>query len=234
MGIKLSEEAAAPALKEAFGRMLGSVLVGVRQIFLPYLSASVALFALGGYVVYARVLSGPFWPRPVLYTLVLGLAVVYGTAALAYAGVLSFFSALKRTAAYAEDFCYDLLEAVKEKLRARLDGLEDGLAKQQAHVLLDNSLREVLAPLKQWRFSSAPALLTGVLLSLVTCISRSVFLARLARVSGKTVQLSRLFASRATLAGALFLNMRWLAALALWAGYGAGFLFLAVNLYWVW
>ena len=59
-------------------------------------------------------------------------------------------------------------------------------------------------------------------------------MARLARIPAATVSFSAVFASRATLVGALILNFRWLATLVLWLLYALGAAAFLFNVWLVW
>ena len=222
---------AAERLRAAFVLSLGGLLTGLRRILVPYLLLSLGIFVLAVYALYKMLML----PVPVfgIFSTVLFVVfvVLYGLSALLYAGVLSVVSALRLAASYTEDFFYELLETLKAHLRERVDRWDEGIGKQQAKILLNNSVREVLSPLKQLRFRSVPTVLIVVLISVITFVSRSVFLGRLGRLTGATISWSALFASRATLVGALFLNMRWLATGVLWGLYGLG---VGVILFNVW
>ena len=165
------------------------------------------------------------------WLLVLG---VFGVLALAYALLTALVFALRSAAVNVEDFLYMLFASVKDKVRSKIDAMDEGIAKQQAKVILENSLREVFAPLKELRFRTLPALVAGVFVSCLTLVSRAVFLARLARLPAATVQFSAVFASRATLVGALILNFRWLATLALWLLYALGAAVMLLSIWMVW
>ena len=58
---------------------------------------------------------------------------------------------------------------------------------------------------------------------------RSVLLSRLVKISGQTVQLGKLFAGRATLVGAIFLNLRLFSTLLLIFLYIVGIVALILN-----
>ncbi len=236
MGIKLSDVQPQPTaterLQAGFLIAWGGLLAGLQKIVLPHLLGALAWFLLVSYGVYKVWLSVPY-TTPIHWTATLLILGGYALSLAGYALVLSVVWGIYSAAAYAEDFFYELFDALKEKIRRHIQSMDEGMAKQQAKVILDNSLRDVLAPLKAWRIRSASAL-AGAFLALLTFISRSVFLAKLARVSGATIQWSRVFASRATLVGALFLNMRWLAILLLWLLYAAGAVALLFTLVWIW
>ncbi len=241
MGIKLSQTdpkdlpnipptSTSERLRLGVVLILGGVLEVLRRVVLPHFLLAFGLLFVTGYALFHAAAAWPAWFAWLILP-VAGLLVV--TSAFGYALLTSLFCALKQAATYAEDFFYELLEAVKDKIRQKIDNLEEGVAKQQAKVMLDNSVREVFAPLKQLRVGSVPGVLLTIVVGVLTFISRSVLIARIARVSGKTIQFSRIFASRATLVGALFLNMRWLAALLLWTLYGLGLLIFAVDIWWI-
>ncbi len=236
MGIKLSAEAVSPApsvaqrLRAGFLLVLGGLLAVLQKAVLPHLLLALGLLAATGYALYHQLQQSAGWLVAAVLpaTLLIG-----GILALGYAFLTALLYSLKSAASYAEDFFYELFEALKDKIRKKIDNWEDGIAKQQAKVIVENSVREVLAPLKQLRVGSVPKVLLTILVGVLTFISRSVFLARVARATGTTIRFSRIFASRATLVGALFLNMRWLAALLLWMLYIAGGLVFILDLWWI-
>ncbi len=234
MGIKLSEEPkvrTSERLRAGFVLVLGGLLIALKRAVLPHFLLATVLLLVTGYAVYHHVSA---WPAPLNWLILFLSGILGGVLAMGYAFAGAFLYALKQAATYAEDFFYELFEALKDKIRAQIDSLEEGMAKQQAKLILDNSVREVFAPLKQLRIGSVPGVLLAVLVGILTFVSRSVFIARVARTAGTTVKFSRIFASRATLIGALFLNMRWLATLALWMMYALGVLILLWSVYLVW
>lgn len=243
MGIKLSADSTpgqlpggqtdtpAERLRAGFLLILGGLVVVLKRAVLPHLLLAFGLWLINGVAWYSVTVAGTVLPAPLGWSILLAALLVGAVAALGYAFLTALFYSLKSAAAYAEDFFYELFEAIKDKIRAQINTLEDGVAKQQAKVMLDNSVREVLSPLKNLRVGSVPAALLTVVLGIMTFVSRSVFVARLARVSGKTVHFSTIFASRATLVGALFLNMRWLAALLLWVMYAIGLLVFILDIW---
>lgn len=229
---KDSAQTAAGRLKAAFVFSLGTLLVAVRTIFLPHLLAGVGLLVLSCYAVYKSWLF--LLPFPLSCLAWLFVLAFLGIFAFGYALLAALVFALRSAAVNIEDFLYTLFSSVKESVRAKIDTMDEGLAKQQAKVILENSLQEVFAPLKALRFNTAPALVAGVFVSLLTFISRAVFLARLARLPAATVSFSAVFASRATLVGALILNFRWLATFLLWLLYAAGILVVVFDIWVIW
>ena len=229
---KAAVPVAVQQLKAAFILALGGLLVAVRTIFLPHLLAAVVLFALAFYGAYQ--LCGAWMVAPFSWITGGVLFVGYGAVALLYALATSLVFALRSAAVNVEDFLYALFGSLKDKVRSKIDSMEEGMAKQQARVILENSVREVFAPLKEFRLQAAPAVAAGILVWLLSGVTRSVFLARLARISGATVNFSAIFASRATLVGALILNFRWLATGVLWILYAAGALVFVLNIWLLW
>lgn len=239
MDIKLSSDAAAESaqttqtqrLRNGFIVIVGGLTVLLKRAVLPHMSLGGCLWVLSVYAAYK--LGFAKWQLPAVlgWGWIVGFALLTAAAATGYVFLTSLAAALKGAATYAEDFFYELFEALKDKIRTKINTMEEGIAKQQAKVILDNSVREVLSPLKSLRLRSVPTVLIACLLGILTFVSRSVFLARLARISGKTVHFSTIFASRATLVGALFLNMRWLAALLLWMLYAVGLFWFAWDMW---
>ena len=236
MGIKLSDpieekDTQTDRLRNGFILVLGGLTELLKRSVLPHLSLGGCLWVMTGYAVYKLGFIKLQLPGVMAWSLLIGLALLSAVLVTGYVFLTSLFSALKGAATYAEEFFYELFESLKDKVRSKIDTMDEGIAKQQAKVILDNSVREVLNPLKTLRFNSVPKVLIACLLAVLTFVSRSVFLARLARISGATIHFSTIFASRATLVGALFLNMRWLATLLLCLLYALGLLWLGWDIW---
>lgn len=223
---------AADGVRTAFVALLNAMLRSLRVVLLPHLLACLCLFVLAGYALY----KAWFGALPgVLYWLAALVNIVaWGALAVMYAVLLSSVFGIYTVSVCVEDFFYALFADIKEKLQDHINSMQDGVAKQQARVLVRNSIAEVFSPLKNLHLSSVPAAAALVLLSALTFVSRSVFFARLARAAGPTVKLSSVFASRATLVGALLLNLRCLSVLVLWILYAAGILVLGLILWLAW
>lgn len=242
MGIKLSAVSAderlnstdgsSQRLRGAFWAVFSGLIAVLRQIVLPHMLAAFGLFVLAALLIFK---TGAGVAAPLSWFLSLPLIGLFGVAAFVYGVGLAVVFSVHAVAAHVEDFLYALFESVKDKAFAQIDAtMDEGIAKQQAKVILDNSVRQAFAPLKAMRLSRAPSAIAGVFLSLMTLVTRSVFLARLARLSTSTVHLSAIFASRATLVGALLLNLRWLSALLLWLLYAFGGIVLVFILWGLW
>jgi len=236
MGINLSKGTiplAQPAdrLQAGFILILGGLLAVLKRVVLPHIGLAAGIWLVTVYAVYKTATANTYLPGFLIGLYGLLFVLISAVGAFVYAFLMALFCALKEAATYAEDFFYELFEILKTKIRAHIANMEEGIAKQQAKVIVDNSIREVLAPLKKFKVGSVANVVSGVLLAVLTFVSRAVFLARLARLTGATVNLSAIFASRATLVGALFLNMRWLATFILWLLYGIGCLMLAWDIW---
>ena len=240
MGIKLS---AVPKgeelenLKEPFSlsflSLLNVMMLAWRRVFLPHLSAMMVLLFLAGIGFY-QLFEGVNGGLTPLGWICLALFLfIYGSFCFGYAVVLSFVFSIKEVAVCVEDFLYALFSYIKANVLAKINNMEEGIPKQQAKIILNNSIKEVFLPLRSLHLNSILDTAAALLLLLFTFVSRCVFLARLARFSTKTVQFSKLFASRATLVGALFLNLRWLSILLLGILYVVVFIILIINIWWV-
>ena len=74
----------------------------------------------------------------------------------------------------------------------------------------------------------------ALLLAGVTAMAvRAVLFSKVSKWSGRTIQLGKFFAGKATLAGAVFLNLRFFTALLLAVCYAAGAALLGINIYFV-
>lgn len=221
----LSPSASSPTL---FGRCLGSFVFFLQKAVLPHMLAGFGLFAVLSYVAYLHFLV-PIHLHGLLLWIALGLVLGgYGLLAFCYALLTTVLFALRLACVAWDEFVEDTLDKIKDKMLARLDGVQDGLAKDQAKVLVRGSVREVLRgeyresmPLPKW--------VATVVLGVLSLVLRSVLVARIVRASGTTIKLSKLFAGKATLVGAVFLNLRFFSTLLLGVAYAAGGMLLLIN-----
>lgn len=217
-------------VQKAFSGVLQFLMRALREVFLPHLLWGSAVFMVGGLAVF-RFTSGPFENAPwLLAAWGIWLLFWYGLAALVYTFCTAGVFAMRAVCAKVEDLLYAFFAAVKENLAQKIENMDEGLAKDQARVLMKNSISEVAALLKTYKLRSVPGALAAVFLSLLTFAARSVLVARLMQFSGATVSLSAVFASRATLVGAIFLNLRLICSVLLWILYLCGAAFTGLNL----
>lgn len=111
--------------------------------------------------------------------------------------------------------------------------MDEGVAKEQAKILLADSLAEVVGELKRAPMSSVGGLLARGFLSMVSLIAKSVFIGRIMELSGATVSMSAVFASRVTLVGAILLNMSLICTVLLWGLYLLGVLVFGGSVWFV-
>lgn len=226
MSIKLS---AAPADNSFFKQGLQSLVDVLRRVFLPHLAGGIGVFVLVSYVTYATILKPLPFPSWLITVLAWTFFVLYGGAAFIYALVAASVFALRSACIAWEDFLDGLITRVKDNLASRLDNWNDGIAKEQAKVLVRGSVREVLWVDGRRQLQSVPRWLTTVFLGALVLALRSVLVARIVKVSGQTIRLGKLFAGRATLVGAVFLNLRLFSTLLLWLVYAIGLVVLVFN-----
>ena len=119
-----------------------------------------------------------------------------------------------------DNFIDDVLDQVQEKMISRLDTFNDSLAKDQAKVLVRGSVQEVYENTR--RSATLPRWLITATLGVLMLAVRAVLTARILKFAGTTIKVSKIFAGKATLVGAIFLNLRLFATLLLAVVYIAG------------
>ncbi len=203
----------------------------LRRVFLPHLLGGMGLVLLVAYATHVCVLVPAHLP-PRLETLI-AVFLFSGYAVLGF--FYSFFAAcvfaLRAACVTWEDFIDRLFEQVKDNIASHLEDMNEGIAKDQAKVLVRGSVREVFSAARRDGLTSVPKWVVAIFLGALTLTMRSVLIARIIKISGTTVRFSKLFAGKATLVGAVFLNLRLFSTLLLLLTYAVGAGTLAVNLY---
>ncbi len=194
--------------------------------------AGFGIFVVSSYAAYLHFLYPLHLPEVFLWIALAMLICFYGFFSFGYALLTASLFALRLACVAFDEFIEETLDKVKEKMVARLDGVQDGLAKDQAKVLVRGSVREVLQVEKR-ESMPLPKWIVAVFLGILTLALRSVLVARIVKASGTTIKLSKIFAGKATLVGAVFLNLRFFSTLLLGAAYLAGGIFLILNVIWV-
>lgn len=212
-----------------FLQALRGLLSVLQKVFLPHLVAGMGLFMMAAYVTYALLLEPARLPAPVEFAAACVFFGLYGLAAFVYSVLAACAFALRAACASWEDFIDDTLGLVKEKVASKIDNMNEGLAKEQAKVVVAGSVSEVFGLFGKYERKSFLCWLSAILLGVVTFAMRSVLVARIVKISGTTVNLGKLFAGRATLAGAVFLNLRLFSTFLLGLFYSLGLLALALN-----
>ena len=202
----------------------------LKRSFFPHLIGGVGLFVLVSYVTACTLFAT--WPGPFKWIGVGVLFVCYGGAALCYSFFTACVYALRLACVRWNDFIDDILELVQQQTAKQVADMNVGLSKPQAASLVRGSVRDVFVSLRQ---TQAPGP-RWVLLAGLGCLAvavRAVLRAKILKWTGRTVQLGKLFAGRATLVGAVFLNLHFFATVLLCACYALGAAVLAVNIYFV-
>lgn len=202
----------------------------LRRWFLPHLVAGVGIFLWMSYVT-ASVLFAS-WPWGLKWLGIWAAFVGYGVAAFGYSFFTACVFSLRLACIGWNDLINDILELVEQQTEQRLTQFNTAISKPQAKALVRGSVADVFAVLKQEN-RSAPRLVVWAGLGLLALAVRAVLAAKIAKWAGRTVQLTKLFAGRATLVGAVFLNLHFLATVLLFLCYSAGLMVLAVNIYFV-
>ncbi len=208
--------------------MLGFASV-LQKVFLPHLVAGMGLFLLAAYTSYQLLLKPLHLPEPLNFAVAGTLFACYSLAAFAYSMLAACTFSVRSACAAWEDFIDATLDLVKDNLASHIEDLNEGLAKDQAKVLVSGSVREVFSQLGKKEFKRFPRWMATAFLGAVTLALRSVLLAKIVKLSGTTVKLGKIFAGKASLAGAVFLNLRLFSTLLLFLVYAAGAAGLMVN-----
>ncbi len=227
--IYLSADPAAPTRGDrAFTSCVRGVADILRRVFLPHLLAGLGLFALMAYVSYQTFLVPLSVPTAFKNSLAVVFFFIYAIAIFGYMLVAASVFALRLACITWEDFIDDTLNQVQEKMISHLDSLNDSVAKDQAKVLVRGSVREVYESTR--RSSTLPRWLITVTLGTLMLAVRAVLTARILKLAGTTIKVSKIFAGKATLVGAVFLNLRFFSSLLLILVYGLGGIVLLANM----
>ena len=228
-----SRPAVSPTPQNLFLLALGELLVVLRKAFLPHLAAGLGLFLMTAYVTYAFLLQPAHLPAGVAAVVAGMFFALYGALAFAYALAAACVFAIRAACITWESFIEDVLELVKAKVATKIDNMNEGLAKDQAKVVVAGSVEEVLNVFGRYNPKSFIRGISALLLGALTLALRSVLIARIVKAAGTTANLSKLFAGRATLVGAVFLNLRFFSTLLLSLLYAAGAGVVVLNFFFV-
>ncbi len=213
---------------------LSGVVRVLGQVLLPHLIAGLGLMLTSVYVWYLILIKPLHLSSGFAGLLVVILLGGIGIAAFSYALIGAGVFALYQASTAWEDFIDHTLELVQEKAISKLEGFKDGVAKTQAKVLIRGSVREVFQHMRQQEMASWPRWIVFLCLGGVMLAMRSVLIARIVKWSGTTIKISKIFAGKATLVGAVFLNLRFFALLLLGLVYMAGGIVLVFNILLLW
>lgn len=201
----------------------------LRKVFLPHLLAGMGLFLSAAYVSYQFCVAPLRLPGLMELAAAGVLFGVYGITAFLYSLLAACAFSVRSACVAWEEFIDKTVDQVKENIALRIENMNEGLAKDQAKVLVSGSVREVMRSSGKRELKGFPHWLAAVFLGVVTLALRSVLIARIVKISGTTVKLGKLFAGKAAIAGAVFLNLRLFSTLFLMLIYAFGIFILAVN-----
>lgn len=213
----------------AFRAVLGGLVQLLQKVFLPHFAATLGMWLLTAFVVFRFVLD-PLSSYPALKTgLGLVFALISGVLIFTYGFITACVCAVRIGSSAWEDFLDAQFARVQEVLGSKVANMDESISKDQARVLVSGSVRDVYATFKQKNKNSLVAGMSAIVLGLMTLATRSVLVSKILKVSGRTVQLSKLFAGRATLVGAIVLNLHFFAVVLLGLLYLAGLALIGVD-----
>ena len=129
-------------------------------------------------------------------------------------------------------FIDNILSLVQERAASQLTDMNVGLTKPEATHLVRGSVRDVFSSVKQQQ-TGLPRGVVILCLGMLAAAVRAVLSAKIMKWSGRTIQLGKVFAGKATLIGAIFLNLHLFATVLLGLCYMIGLAVLVVNIYFV-
>ena len=202
----------------------------LKRWFLPHLLGGIGLFLLLSYVTAGTLFST--WPAGFKWLAISVTLVFYGIAAFGYSLFTACVFAVRAACVHWNDFIDGVLDLVQTQTAHRVADMNLGLSKPQARSLVRTSVRDVFSSLRQ-RETTFPHLFLWAGLGTLALAVRAVLSAKISKWATRTVQLSKLFAGRATLVGAVFLNLHFFSGILLWACYAFGAAVAMLNLYFV-
>ena len=229
-----AEEDFSPREQGIFKQALRGFLRIFQSVVLPHACWALVLLLITSFTTYHFLVI--FFPFPAFLakSLLVLFLIGYALAAFVYLLLTSGLSALRRACMVWSEFIEDLFARVQAHALAQIDNADDRLPKPQAKVLVTGSVAQVIKSLPAQGSSSLGKWISSFALNCVAWAIRFVLVAKIVKVAGKTIQIGKLFAGRATLAGAVFLNLRFFSTLLLCTLYILGGLLLVGNiLLWV-
>ena len=157
----------------------------------------------------------------------------YGVGAFVFSLMAAGVYALRLACVEWDNFIEEMIDKVQEKMVSHLDTMQDSIAKDQAKVLVRGSVGEVFAAARR-QPSKLPRWVITLTLGVLMLVVRAVLTARVLKLAGTTIKVSKIFAGKATLVGAVFLNLRLFTTLLLWLVYAGGIGAALINVALVW
>lgn len=205
-------------------------VAALQRWFLPHLLAGVGIFLLVAYVTASTLFVS--WAFAFKWLGILGVLSIYGVVAFGYSLFTSCVFALRLACGEWNDFIDNILLLVQERTSNQLVDMNMGLTKPEATHLVRGSVRDVFSSVKNQQ-TGLPRGLVILCLGMLAAAVRTVLSAKIMKWSGRTIQMGKLFAGRATLVGAIFLNLHFFTTLLLGLCYFVGAMVLVFNIYFV-
>lgn len=213
-----------------FKAALARFLAALKRWFLPHLLGGIGIFLLVAFVTSSTLFAT--WGLPFKWLAMAVVLSIYGLLAFMYSLFMSCVLAVRLACVEWNDFINDILILVQQRAASQLTDMNVGLTKTEANHLVRGSVRDVFSSIKKQQ-TGVPRGLVILCLGMLAAAVRAVLSAKIIKWSGRTVQLGKLFAGRATLVGAIFLNLHVLATLLLWGCYLVGAVIVILNIYFV-
>ncbi len=203
----------------------------MRRWFLPHLLGGIGIFLLVAYATSSTLFAQWAWP---LKGLGMGCVLIfYGAVAFGYSLFTTGVLAVRLACVQWNHLIDKLLDLVQQKAAGQISNMDVGLSKDQAKTVVSGSVREVVSSFHRQQDPVFTRALAVLVLGLLGAALRGVLTAKVVKWSGKTIKLGKLFAGKATLAGAVFLNLHFFATLLLLFCYALGAGVLLLNIYFV-
>lgn len=209
---------------------LGRFAAALKRWFLPHLLGGIGIFLLVAYATSSTLFAS--WTFPLKWLGICLVLLVYGVLAFGYSFFTTCVLALRLACVEWNDFIENILSLVQERAASQLTDMNVGLTKPEATHLVRGSVKEVFASVKQQQ-TGLPRGVVILCLGFLAAATRAVLSAKILKWSGRTVRLGKVFAGKATLVGAIFLNLHFFATLLLGLCYLIGVVILVLNIYFV-
>ena len=202
----------------------------LKRWFLPHLMGGIGVFLLVAYVTSSTLFAS--WVFPLKWLGIWLVLLLYGALAFGYSFFTTCVFALRLACVEWNDFIDNILSLVQERAASQLTNMNVGLTKPEARHLVRGSVRDVFSSVEQQQ-TGLPHGFVILCLGLLAAAMRAVLSAKIMKWSGRTIQLGKVFAGKATLVGAIFLNLHLFATLLLGLCYLVGLVVLIINIYFV-
>ena len=219
-----------PQLQLLAKASLAGLALELKRWFLPHLLGGIGLFLLLSYVTASTLFST--WSVGLKWLGMGVLLVLYGTGAFVYSLFTACVFAVRAACIYWNDFIEGVLDLVQTQTAQRVADMNIGLSKPQARSVVRGSVREVFSSLRQQE-KAFPRLFLWVGLGVLALAVRAVLSAKIRKWATRSVKLGKLFAGRATLVGAVFLNLHFFATVLLGACYALAGAVFVINMYFI-